>query len=98
VIEQLSGTVGRSDLAGHATIVKRHGRTRITGALTSDRFDIDDLSSDAGKRRGAAQRRGWGPVCCPARRSTLAMSGGPMARSTCASRICSGPAPAPSAA
>jgi hypothetical protein len=65
VIEQLSGTVGRSDLAGHATIVKRHGRTRITGALTSDRFDIDDLSSDAGKRRGAAQKARLGPRLLP---------------------------------
>jgi len=65
VIEQLSGTIGRSDLAGHATIVKRQGRTRIIGALASNRFDFDDLSSDAGKQRAAAQKARLGPRLLP---------------------------------
>lgn len=64
-IESLSGTIGRSDIAGHATIVKRNGRNRITGALWADRFDIGDLSSDQGKQRAAAQKARLGPRVIP---------------------------------
>ena len=49
IVEGLKGTIGRSDIAGHATIRKRDGRTRIDGALSADRFDFDDLASNAGK-------------------------------------------------
>ncbi|WP_241127572.1 AsmA family protein [Novosphingobium terrae] len=65
VIDHLLGTVGRSDIAGHATIVKRQGRSRITGALFANRFDFNDLSSDAGKARGAALKARLGPRLLP---------------------------------
>lgn len=64
-IDALAGTVGRSDLAGHATIVKRDGRSRITGALSANRFDFDDLSSNQGKQRAAAQKARLGPRILP---------------------------------
>lgn len=64
-IDDLRGTIGRSDIAGHATIVKRDGRSRITGALRSDHFDFDDLSSNEGKRRAAAIKARLGPRILP---------------------------------
>jgi uncharacterized protein involved in outer membrane biogenesis len=65
VIDALQGTIGRSDISGHATIVKRKGRTRVTGALLAHRFDFDDLSSNQGKRRAAAQQARLGPRLLP---------------------------------
>lgn len=72
IIEDLRGTIGRSDIAGHATILKRDGRTRIEGALQSARFDFDDLSSDEGKRRAAAIKARLGPRILP--RSAIDLS------------------------
>ncbi|WP_313041544.1 AsmA family protein [Sphingobium yanoikuyae] len=65
IVEGLKGTIGRSDIAGHATIRKRDGRTRIDGALSADRFDFDDLSSNAGKAKAAAKRAQLGPRLIP---------------------------------
>lgn len=65
-IDHLAGTIGRSDIEGHAVIVKRHGRTRITGALSARQFDFGDLSSDEGKARVAAMRAKTGPRLLPA--------------------------------
>lgn len=65
IIEDLRGAIGRSDIAGHATIIKREGRSRITGALWADHFDFDDLSSDEGKRRAAAIKARLGPRILP---------------------------------
>lgn len=64
-IDDLRGTISRSDIAGHATIVKRGGRSRITGALWADHFDFDDLSSNEGKRRAAAIKARLGPRILP---------------------------------
>mgnify|MGYP005988591131 FL=1 len=64
-IENLKGTIGRSDIAGHATIRKRDGRTRIDGAIASARFDFDDLSSNEGKRKAAAKRAKLGERLIP---------------------------------
>ncbi|PUJ19960.1 hypothetical protein, partial [Salmonella enterica] len=65
IVEGLKGTIGRSDIAGHATIRKRDGRTRIDGAPSADRFDFDDLSSNAGKAKAAAKRARLGPRLIP---------------------------------
>ncbi|MRU29864.1 AsmA family protein, partial [Xylella fastidiosa subsp. multiplex] len=65
IVEGLKGTIGRSDIAGHATIRKRDGRTRIDGALSADRFDFDDLASNAGKAKAAAKRAQLGPRLIP---------------------------------
>ncbi|MET0249202.1 MAG: AsmA family protein [Sphingobium sp.] len=65
-VENLKGTIGRSDIAGHATIAKRDGRTRIDGAVRANRFDFDDLSSNEGKRKAAARRARVGDRIVPA--------------------------------
>lgn len=64
-IESLKGTIGRSDIAGHATIRKQDGRTRIDGAIHAARFDFNDLSSDAGQRKAAAKRARLGDRLVP---------------------------------
>ena len=61
----LHGTIGRSDIAGHATIRKRDGRTRIEGDVTSRRFDLSDLANEAGKARGRAKRAQFGDRVVP---------------------------------
>lgn len=65
-ITNLRGTIGRSDIAGNATIKKRDGRTRIDGAVTSQQFDFDDLASNAGKARGKALEARFGDRLVPA--------------------------------
>lgn len=65
VITRLSGTIGRSQIAGHATVVKADGRSHITGSLTSSGLDFGDLASDAGKAKGAAKARALGPRIVP---------------------------------
>jgi uncharacterized protein involved in outer membrane biogenesis len=64
-VTNLKGTIGRSDIAGHATIKKRDGRTRIDGAVSAGRFDFDDLSSNAGKREALAKRARFGKRVVP---------------------------------
>jgi uncharacterized protein involved in outer membrane biogenesis len=64
-IRSLAGTIGRSDIAGHAVVRKRDGRTRIDGALIARRFDFDDLASDEGRRIAAAKRARFGDRLIP---------------------------------
>lgn len=64
-ITGFSGTIGRSDIAGHGTIDKRDGRSRVVGDLTANRFDFDDLSSDEGRRIAAAKRARYGKRIVP---------------------------------
>ncbi|CAN5274174.1 hypothetical protein BH10PSE12_BH10PSE12_09400 [soil metagenome] len=64
-VTALTGTIGRSDIAGHATIVKRNGRTRIDGAVSARRFDFGDLSTNAGKRLAVAKRARFGDRVVP---------------------------------
>lgn len=64
-ITALSGTIGRSDIAGHAVILKRDGRTRIEGAVSSSRFDFRDLSSDEGLRLALVKRARFGDRVIP---------------------------------
>ncbi|NJC34085.1 hypothetical protein GGR88_001559 [Sphingomonas jejuensis] len=71
-IERLSGTIGRSDIAGQATVTKRDGRTRIEGALRSRRFDFDDLANDEGKRRALAEEARAGERIIPGTKIDLA--------------------------
>ncbi|RVT95015.1 AsmA family protein [Sphingomonas crocodyli] len=59
-VSNLKGTIGRSDIAGEATIVKRDGRTRIDGRIHARRFAFDDIASDAGLARAAAKRARFG--------------------------------------
>lgn len=64
-VKDLKGTVGRSDVAGSATIVKRDGRTRIDGNVHAKQFDFEDLSSVEGLRIAASKRARFGPRVVP---------------------------------
>jgi uncharacterized protein involved in outer membrane biogenesis len=64
-IDRLSGTIGRSPLTGHATILKRDGRNRIEGAITFAALDFNDLSSSEGLAKGAALKAAIGPRVIP---------------------------------
>lgn len=64
-VSGLSGRIGRSDIAGEAVIAKRGDRTRIDGKIRSQRFDFDDLASDAGHREAAAKRARTGKRVVP---------------------------------
>lgn len=75
IVNDLKGTIGRSDIAGHVTVDKQDGRTKLDGAVTSRRFDFDDLSSDEGLAKGAAQERRIGPRLVPDTRINLAKIG-----------------------
>lgn len=65
-IRSLAGTIGRSDVTGSAVVKKRNGRTLLDGTLDANRFDFDDLASDAGLARREAKRRAIGPRVIPA--------------------------------
>lgn len=62
----LSGTIGRSNLAGAISVRKRGDRMRIDGALSSTGFDFEDLASDAWLARSAAEEQRIGPRLLPA--------------------------------
>lgn len=70
-VTDLRGTIGRSDLAGEVTVDKQDGRTRLDGNVTANRFDFDDLSSDAGLAKGEALERAIGPRLVPNTRIDL---------------------------
>lgn len=64
-VSQLSGTVGRSDVAGEATIRKRDGRHIIEASLRARRFDFDDLADAKGRAIAAAKRARFGKRVFP---------------------------------
>lgn len=70
-IDGLTGTIGRSNLAGDIAVRKHDDRTVIDGAITSAGFDFDDLASDEGLAMGAAEERRLGPRLVPATRIDL---------------------------
>lgn len=74
-ISGLTGSIGRSDLAGSLTVNKVSGRTRLEGDLVSRQFDFDDLASDEGLARGRALRRAIGPRIVPNTRVDLSKLG-----------------------
>lgn len=64
IIRNLTGTIGRSDVAGEA-VIKKGERTRVDGKLTSKAFDFDDLSSDEGRRRSEQKKQETGERLFP---------------------------------
>jgi uncharacterized protein involved in outer membrane biogenesis len=70
-ISKLTGTIGRSVVAGSMSVKKRAGRSLIEGEVTSPRFDLDDLASDAGLARAAAKRARLGRRVIPDSRIEL---------------------------
>lgn len=71
IVTGLKGTIGASDVSGRITVDKQDGRTRLDGAIASDRLDFNDLSSDEGLAKGAARERAIGPRVVPATRIDL---------------------------
>lgn len=71
-ITKLAGTIGQSDLRGHLTVHKVDGRSKIDGALDSQRFAFDDLSSARGRAAGRALEARIGPRLVPNTRIDLA--------------------------
>lgn len=74
-IERMAGTIGRSDVAGHATIRQRGDRKRVDGELTAHRFDFHDLSSDAELARDAARNAKFGKHVVPGTHIDLSKMG-----------------------
>ena len=64
-ITRLTGTIGRSDIAGRLTVEKVDGRSKVDGALDSRRFAFDDLSSAEGRAAGRALEARIGPRLVP---------------------------------
>lgn len=64
-VTRLGGTIGRSDIAGEATIRKRAGRHIIDGTLRARRFDVDDLSDARGRSIAMEKRWRFGPRVFP---------------------------------
>lgn len=64
-VTELNGSIGRSHIAGGATIRKRDGRSIIEGDVYSRQFDFDDLSDARGRAIAAAKRAKAGPRVFP---------------------------------
>jgi uncharacterized protein involved in outer membrane biogenesis len=74
-VDKLSGSIGRSNLSGKATILKRDGRTKIDADIRAATLDFDDLADDAGRTRAAALTRRIGPRILPNTRINLSKMG-----------------------
>lgn len=74
-VDKLAGSVGRSQLTGHATILKRDGRSKIDGTIDFAQLDFDDLASDEGKAKQAALKAQIGPRVLPNTRINLSKLG-----------------------
>jgi uncharacterized protein involved in outer membrane biogenesis len=70
-IDQLRGTVGKSDIAGQMTITHRDGRTKLAGSVRSDALDFDDLASNDGLAKAAALEQSQGVKLVPNTRVNL---------------------------
>lgn len=75
IVNDLKGTIGQSDIAGHVTVDKQDGRTKLDGAVTANRFDFGDLASDEGRAEAAARERAIGPHVVPDTRIDLSKIG-----------------------
>jgi len=64
-ITALTGTIGRSDIAGRLTVDKVDGRSKIDGTITSRAFDFGDLTSAKGRAEAAALEARIGPRLVP---------------------------------
>lgn len=64
-VRALTGTIGRSDVRGSATILKRDGRHRIDGQLSARQFDFDDLADARGRSIAVAKRARFGKRLFP---------------------------------
>lgn len=59
-IRDLSGTIGSSDIAGQATVIKAPDGTQLDASLHARRLDFEDLASDGGTAAAMALERAQG--------------------------------------
>lgn len=64
-ISDLAGTIGSSDVAGRATVIKSGRETKLDAVVRSRRLDFDDLASDAGNAAAMALERTEGLKIVP---------------------------------
>ncbi len=74
-IRSLSGSIGRSIISGKADVLKRNGRTKVTGSIRASQFDFDDLSDNAGRAKAVALTARIGPRIIPNTRINLSKIG-----------------------
>ena len=67
-VSRLTGTIGRSQIAGKVDVAKRDGRSRIDATIDAAALDPQDLASDASIAQGAALERQIGRRIVPATR------------------------------
>lgn len=65
IVSRLIGQVGRSDIAGQASIRKRQGRHIIDATLRARQFDFDDLADAKGRATALEKRARFGPRVFP---------------------------------
>ena len=64
-ISSIAGRIGQSDIAGHVTVHKIDGRTKLDGAVVAERLRFDDFASNAGLARAHALERTEGQRLVP---------------------------------
>ena len=64
-VSSIAGMIGQSDIAGHVTVRKVDGRTRLDGVIDAQRLRFDDFASDAGLAKAQALKRVEGPKLVP---------------------------------
>lgn len=74
-VDKLAGGIGRSRLAGAATVLKRDGRTKIDATIRASQFDFDSLADNAGLAAAKALRARIGPRVIPNTRINLSKMG-----------------------
>ena len=70
-VESLHGTIGRSDIAGKVVVTKRDGRTNLSGSMTSNALNFDDLASNEGLAKAVALEQAEGVKLVPDTRVNL---------------------------
>jgi uncharacterized protein involved in outer membrane biogenesis len=64
-VTSVAGRIGQSDIAGHVTVRKADGRTRVDGAITAQRLSVEDFRSDEGAAKALALAKTEGPKLVP---------------------------------
>jgi uncharacterized protein involved in outer membrane biogenesis len=64
-VSSIAGMIGQSDIAGHVTVRKLDGRTRLDGVIDAQRLRFEDFASDAGLAKAQALKQVEGPKLVP---------------------------------
>ena len=74
-IGNLAGTIGTSDIAGRATIIKAPAGTQLDASIHARRLDVEDLASDGGTAAAIALERAQGLRLVPNTRVNIGKVG-----------------------